>query len=139
MAPYRNDSEEQDYYASDGYYPEERTLRTTRSSRNSRAGYPEKTVAYSAGSYRGSRGKRRKRRGNRTLLFTFALMAVAGIAVLIVHMIFNRRETFIEMNETPIETDCTYLNTGDGLLYQTDGEIHFYHFSDSKKNYTYGM
>jgi hypothetical protein len=139
VARYTDDS--QQYYDDwNGYYPEERTTRTVRSARGRESDYPERTVRYSSRTEpgRGSRRKR-KRRGNRTLLFTFVLLALAGIAVLIVQLIFNRRETFIEMSETPIAVDCTYLNTGDGLLYQTDGEIHFYHFTDSKKNYTYGM
>ena len=133
------DESERDYYQND-YYPGERTARTVRSARSRTVDYPERTMTYTGGSDSGRRRSgKRKKRGNRTLLFTFVLLALAGIVVLIVQMTFNRRETFIEMTETPIAADATYLNTGDGLLYQTDGEIHFYHFSDSKKNYTYGM
>jgi len=57
----------------------------------------------------------------------------------IFQFIFNRQEASVSMDITPISAAATYLNTGDGLLYQTDGQIHFYHLADSKKNYTYGM
>ncbi len=83
--------------------------------------------------------RRKKKRRSRTLLFSIALLAVLGGAVLIYQMIFSKSESIVSMDPTPISTASTYINTGDGLLYQTDGQIHFYHLSDSKKNYTYGM
>lgn len=66
-------------------------------------------------------------------------LAVLGIGLVIFQFIFNKQEATVEMEMTPISTSSTYINTGDGLLYQTDGQIHFYHLTDSKKNYTYGM
>lgn len=83
--------------------------------------------------------KRRKRKKNRTLLLTLVLLAVLGGAVLVYQFLFNKAESVVSMEPTPISTDSTYLNTGDGVLYQTDGQIHFYHLKDSKKNYNYGM
>jgi len=67
------------------------------------------------------------------------ILAVLGLALVIYQAIFNKRESVVAMSATPISTASTYISTGDGLLYQTDGQIHFYHLSDSKKNYTYGM
>ena len=83
--------------------------------------------------------KRRKRRKNRTLLLSLVLLVLLGSAVLIYQFLFNKAESIVSMEPTPISTDSTYLNTGDGILYQTDGQIHFYHLKDSKKNYNYGM
>ena len=83
--------------------------------------------------------KRRKKRKNRTLLFSLGMLVLLGGAILVYQFIFNQQESIVSMNPTPISTASTYLNTGDGLLYQTDGQIHFYHLTDSKKNYTYGM
>lgn len=67
------------------------------------------------------------------------MLAILGLAVVIYQAAFNKRESVVTMNATPISIASTYINTGDGLLYQTDGQIHFYHLSDNKKNYTYGM
>ena len=83
--------------------------------------------------------KRKKKRRSRTLWFSLAVMLVLGAAVLIYQFIFQKQESIMSMDPTPISTQSTYLNTGDGLLYQTDGQIHFYHLTDEKKNYTYGM
>ena len=83
--------------------------------------------------------RKRKKRKSRTLLFSMGILGVLGAALLIYQMIFNKQESTAEMEATPISTASTYINTGDGLLYQTDGQIHFYHLTDSKKNYTYGM
>lgn len=83
--------------------------------------------------------KRKKKRRSRTLLFSLAVFVVLGAAVLIYQFIFQKQESIMSMAPTPISTTSTYLNTGDGLLYQTDGQIHFYHLTDEKKNYTYGM
>ena len=66
-------------------------------------------------------------------------LGLLGIALVIFQFIFNKQEATVSMEMTPISTASTYINTGDGLLYQTDGQIHFYHLTDSKKNYTYGM
>ena len=66
------------------------------------------------------------------------MLAAMGAALIIYQIIFNKQEATVTMDLTPIATTDTYINTGDGLLYQTDGQIHFYHLNDSKKNYTYG-
>lgn len=87
----------------------------------------------------GSRSRKKKKRKNRTLLFSIVILGILGAAVLIFQMVFNKRESVMEMRETPISANATFVNTGDGLLYQTDGQIHFFHLNDSKKNYTYGM
>jgi len=83
--------------------------------------------------------RRRRRRRSRTLLFSIAVLLLLGVALLIYQAVFSKRASVVTMNQTPVSTMSTYINTGDGLLYQTDGKIHFYHLSDSKKNYTYGM
>lgn len=66
-------------------------------------------------------------------------LGLLGVALVIFQFIFNKQEATVSMDITPISTASTYINTGDGILYQTDGQIHFYHLTDSKKNYTYGM
>lgn len=83
------------------------------------------------------RRKRRKKAG--PLLISILALVGLGAALLIYQAIFTRQESIAFMEATPISTSSTYLNTGDGLLYQTDGQIHFYHLTDNKKNYTYGM
>ena len=83
--------------------------------------------------------RKKKKRKSRTLLFSMGILALLGGAVLIYQMIFNKQASTAEMTATPISTASTYINTGDGLLYQTDGEIHFFHLTDSKQNYTYGF
>lgn len=83
--------------------------------------------------------RRKKKKKNNTLLFSIITLVVLGIGLVVFQFFFNRQEATVEMEMTPISTSSTYLNTGDGLLYQTDGQIHFYHLTDSKKNYTYGM
>lgn len=83
--------------------------------------------------------KRKKKRRSRTLLFSVLFLAVLGLAVVIYQMVFNARAATVSMTATPISVASTYINTGDGLLYQTDGQIHFYHLNDSRKNYTYGV
>lgn len=83
--------------------------------------------------------RKKKKKKNTTLLFSMITLGVLGIALVIFQFIFNKQEATVSMDITPISTESTYINTGDGLLYQTDGQIHFYHLTDSKKNYTYGM
>lgn len=83
--------------------------------------------------------RRKKKKKNNTLLFSIITLGVLGIGLVVFQFFFNKQEATIEMEMTPISTSSTYINTGDGLLYQTDGQIHYYHLTDSKKNYTYGM
>ena len=87
----------------------------------------------------GSTRRKKKKRKNSTLLFSVITLAVLGIALVVFQFIFNKQEETVSMDITPISTASTYINTGDGILYQTDGQIHFYNLTDSKKNYTYGM
>ena len=87
----------------------------------------------------GSTRRKKKKRKNSTLLFSVITLAVLGIALVVFQFIFNKQEETVSMDITPISTTSTYINTGDGILYQTDGQIHFYNLTDSKKNYTYGM
>jgi len=94
---------------------------------------------YSRTDGRRAPSRRKKKRKNNTLLFSIITLVVLGIGLLIFQFLFNKQEATVEMEMTPISTASTYINTGDGLLYQTDGQIHFYHLTDSKKNYTYGM
>ena len=83
--------------------------------------------------------RKKKKKKNRTLIFSVVTLGILGIGLVIFQFIFNKQEATVSMDITPISTTSTYINTGDGLLYQTDGQIHFYHLTDSKKNYTYGM
>lgn len=83
--------------------------------------------------------RRKKKRRSRTLLFSVFILAILGLALVVYQAIFNKRESVVSMHATPISTASTYISTGDGLLYQTDGQIHFYHLTDNRKNYTYGM
>ena len=83
--------------------------------------------------------KKKKKKKNRTLFFSLVTLGVLGIALVIFQAVFNKQAETVSMDITPISTASTYVNTGDGILYQTDGQIHFYHLTDSKKNYTYGM
>ena len=83
--------------------------------------------------------KKKKKKKNRTLLFSMITLGALGIALVIFQFVFNKQAETVSMDITPISTTSTYINTGDGLLYQTDGQIHFYHLTDEKKNYTYGM
>ncbi len=87
----------------------------------------------------GSRNRRRKKKKNSTLIFSLVTLGLLAVGLVIFQLIFNRQEATVSMDITPISATATYINTGDGLLYQTDGKIHFYHLTDSKKNYTYGM
>jgi len=82
--------------------------------------------------------RKKKKKKNNTLLFSMITLGVLGIALVIFQFVFNKQAATVSMTITPISTTSTYINTGDGLLYQTDGQIHFYHLTDSKKNYTYG-
>ena len=96
--------------------------------------------AYERGYNAGSQTRRKKKKKkNNTLIFSVITLGVLGIALVIFQFIFNKQEATVSMDITPISTTSTYISTGDGLLYQTDGQIHFYHLTDSKKNYTYGM
>ena len=79
-----------------------------------------------------SQPRRKKKKKNNTLLFSLITLGVLGIGVVIFQFIFNKQEATVSMDITPISTTSTYINTGDGLLYQTDGQIHFYHLTDSK-------
>lgn len=94
---------------------------------------------YPQGGTRNGGARRRKKRKNNTFLFSVLALVLIGAALLVYQFIFNKQESTVSMDLTPISTSSTYINTGDGLLYQTDGQIHFYHLTDSKKNYTYGM
>ena len=87
----------------------------------------------------GQSRKKKKKKKNRTLLFSLVTLGVLGIALVIFQAVFNKQAETVSMDITPISSSSTYINTGDGILYQTDGQIHFYHLTDSKKNYTYGM
>ena len=78
--------------------------------------------------------KKKKKKQNRTLFFSMVTLGVLGIALVIFQAVFNKQAETVSMDITPISTTSTYINTGDGLLYQTDGQIHFYHLTDSKKN-----
>ena len=82
--------------------------------------------------------RKKKKKKNNTLLFSMITLGVLGIALVIFQFVFNKQAATVSMTITPISTTSTYINTGDGLLYQTDGQIHFNHLTDSKKNYTYG-
>lgn len=82
--------------------------------------------------------RKKKKKRNSTLIFSVVTLGILGIGLLIFQFIFNKQEATVSMDITPISTTSTYINTGDGLLYQTDGQIHFYHLTDEKKNYTYG-
>lgn len=82
--------------------------------------------------------RKKKKKRNSTLIFSVVTLGVLGVGLLIFQFIFNKQEATVSMDITPISTTSTYINTGDGLLYQTDGQIHFYHLTDEKKNYTYG-
>jgi hypothetical protein len=83
--------------------------------------------------------RKKKKKRNSTLIFSVVTLGILGIALVIFQFIFNQQEATVSMDITPITTSATYISTGDGLLYQTDGQIHFYHLTDNKKNYTYGM
>ncbi|MDD4311607.1 MAG: hypothetical protein PHW41_03915 [Eubacteriales bacterium] len=87
----------------------------------------------------GGPSRKKKKKKNRTLFFSMVTLGALGIALVIFQFVFNKQAETVSMDITPISTSSTYINTGDGLLYQTDGQIHFYHLTDSKKNYTYGM
>ena len=82
--------------------------------------------------------KRKKRRTNRTLLFTLILAGGFTVALVVYLLFFRDAERTIKMTETPISPAMTHLNTGKGLLYQTDGNIHYYDWNNEKNNYTYG-
>ncbi|MEA5048808.1 MAG: hypothetical protein VB034_09400 [Eubacteriales bacterium] len=97
------------------------------------------TRAYSQTDARTAQPRRKKKKKNNPLLFSILILGAMGVGLLVFQFFFNKSEETVEMEMTPISTSSTYINTGDGLLYQTDGQIHFYHLTDSKKNYTYGM
>ncbi len=96
------------------------------------------TRPYSQPSGKPNQSRRKKKKKDNTLLFSLIILGVLGVGLVVFQFFFNRQEATVEMEITPISTSSTYINTGDGLLYQTDGQIHFYHLTDSKKNYTYG-
>src|SRR5512133_646246 len=96
--------------------------------------------AYERGYNAGNQTRRKKKKKkNNTLILYVITLGVLGIALVIFQVIFNKQEATVSMDITPISTTSTYISTGDGLLYQTDGQIHFYHLTYSKKNYIYGM
>ena len=113
--------------------------------RYTRATYQPNTVSRSTvaptSSYTGGSSSRRRRRKRRprTLLFSLLILVVLGGGILIYQAIFTKQAATAEMSATPISTDAMYLNTGDGLLYVTDGQIHFFHLTDEKQNYNYNM
>lgn len=84
------------------------------------------------------RRKKKKKKQSKTLVFSLVIMFLLAGAVGVYSLIFNKTQSTVSMTETPISAAATYWNTGDGILYQTDGQIHFYHLTDQKKNYTYG-
>ena len=65
--------------------------------------------------------RKRRRRVPRTLLFTGLMLLIGLIAVAVYLLFFNEREKTISMDATPITAGMTKLNTGSGMLYQTDG------------------
>ena len=83
--------------------------------------------------------RRRKKNKNIPLLLTVSLGGGFTVVLLIYLQFFRDKERTVEMVQTPITSGMTHLNTGRGLLYQTDGQIHYYDWIDQKKNYTYGM
>lgn len=82
--------------------------------------------------------RRRRRRVSRTLAFTALMLIVAAGAVLAYLLFFSERERTISMTATPITAGMTKLNTGSGLLYQTEGHIHYYDWNNQNRNYTEG-
>lgn len=80
-----------------------------------------------------------RRTRSRTLLFSLVILALAGGAVALYTVLFANRQETVAMTDTSIPAASTYVNTGDGLLYQSEGKIHFYHLTDARKNYTYGI
>jgi hypothetical protein len=87
----------------------------------------------------GDTRRKKKKKKTSTLVFSHGVPRRSRHSGADVSNHFNRQEATVSMEITPISTESTYINTGDGLLYQTDGQIHFYHLTDAKKNYTYGM
>lgn len=81
---------------------------------------------------------RRRRRLPRTLVFTGLMLLVVIVAVVAYLLFFAEREQTISMTATPITAGMTKLNTGSGLLYQTDGYIHYYDWNNQNRNYTHG-
>lgn len=101
---------------------------------------PGGTRMYAPNNSAGSQPRRKKKKKrNSTLIFSMITLGLLAVALVVYQFIFNRQEATVSMDITPISSSATYINTGDGLLYQTDGQIHFYHLTDNKKNYTYGM
>ena len=66
-------------------------------------------------------------------------MLLLIVAALVVYLLFfSERERTISMTATPLTAGVTRLNTGSGLLYQTEGHIHYYDWNDQGRNYTEG-
>lgn len=82
--------------------------------------------------------RRRKKKMSPTILLTIVLGGVFTVALMVYLIFFSDRERTISMETTPIEANMTYLNTGEGLLYQTDGKLHYFDWKDDRKNYTEG-
>ena len=88
---------------------------------------------------RGGTGRgRRRRRASRLLLLIGLLLAAAAAAVAAYVLLFAERERTVSMTATPLTAGVTRLNTGSGLLYQTEGHIHYYDWNDQGRNYTEG-
>lgn len=79
--------------------------------------------------------RKKKKKGPSMMLIMF-ILAVAVVLGLIVYLAFYRdRERTIEMTETPLTPDSTYLNTGRGLLYANGGDISLYNWNSGKTTY----
>lgn len=83
--------------------------------------------------------RRRRKKSSRTMLFSLGMLALIGVALGAYIIIFGQRNQTVSMSATPIVTTATYINTGRGLLYQSDGQVNYYDLKDSKKNSTFGM
>ena len=93
--------------------------------------YPENSTRSSGSSPR----RKKKSRSSRTLLLTLLLGGVFTVVLVIYLMFFRDKERTVEMTETPVTPGMTHLNTGRGLLYQTEGALNYYDWIDSSLNY----
>ena len=80
--------------------------------------------------------RRRRRRASRTLLFTGLMLLLIAAALVIYLLFFSERERTISMTATPITAGVTKLNTGSGMLYQSNGHIYYYDWSNQNRNYS---
>lgn len=83
--------------------------------------------------------RRRRRRASRTLLFTGLMLLLLAAALVVYLLFFTERERTISMTATPITAGVTKLNTGSGMLYQSNGHIYYYDWSNQNRNYSYEM